>query len=373
VPDLLNRLNMAHAAIDKFRAEIPAIRRAMTRRDVVADTQVEGRTVSNYEAIENSVREAQAEVQDPDAHVGISAITRWSGCYSEHTLGEASRCLLFPLEAHESVHRRACLDYRSERSALTEVFFGRLPIYLIERVNEEIAAYEAEIVELLRLLRALPAACRPNPWVGVIQAFEVKTLHTTQTVQPSNPNALPQVSTTDQQFRRFGTVRYRGQASSASWRSQDITTRHQTSGARIRCTGGLKYQPADRTQTNTHHIESNGAGFSTTLPLVLFNGPAEALEYTISLNLPAMSVRVHQSGYNRSAGGCTDLNDEFPHVHGVEEYEASSPLVVRQPKAPYATTLEGVQRFDMLPFRVEIPDVTSAHTIEVIWHLHKID
>ena len=374
VPDLLNRLNMAHAAIDKYRSERPAIRKKMETDPVVTDALSPDGELTNYDALQKSVESAQAKVQDPNASVGVKANTRWLDCKTWYDKGSASTCVYFSLDAHEAVHRRACDAYVAKRPGIVaSIVHGSPAIDLIDKVDEEIAAYEAEVAEIRRLLRALPASCRPGSWVGVIQATEVKRLNITERTKLSNPLALESVRTIQDEFNRFGAVRYRGQASTAGWTSQTLKKVHSTSGMQLSCSGGLRTPKPDRTQINIHYMEHSGTGGSTEVPLVLFSAPTEALEYTLSLRIPAMSAHITLEGYETSSGGCQDRNETFSGTFIEPRYEASDVLLIQEPKAPYTTVLEGTKRFDLMPFRVQIPGVTSEHTIEVTWHLHKID
>jgi hypothetical protein len=361
VPDLLNRLNMAHAAIDRYRRETAAIRDEMTRRPVPASGRREGATDTNLEALQNSVLEAQVVVQDPSASTGVRAKTYWWWpCFTTYRLGEASRCIFLPLNAHERVHVRMCLA----ETASTE---------LIDRVEDEIAAYEAEIAELRRQLRALPAGCKPNTWVGVIQATEVKRLSITLTHKPSNPLALTSRQTTETQIQRFGAIRYRGPGSGASWTSEEVYTEHHESGVRLSCSGGLRTPVPDRTQRNTYHLEGRGRGVSTQVPSVLLSAPRGGTEYTLSLSVPPMFAQMNVAGYNAESGGCADKHVPFTREFSSKVYDESGPFLIEAGKAPEATGLEGTKHFSLMPVAAQLGGPVNVHTIDVTWHLHRID
>lgn len=366
VADLMNRINMAHAAIETYQTELPAIRAGGS---VTVDGTAPGGSATNYDILQNSAKAAQIAVQDAAARTG-SADT--SGVTCKPRIHAPTPCLESLLALHESLHVNECEIEKKRRSLgyLDDRMKGKP---LVDMVNEEIKGYQIEIGEALQRLRAMPATCRPTGWTGTITATEAKRLSVTTTSPPQAQYSNGSTLTATENISRFGRILYRGDHSTASWNTQQISSRHEESSMRVSCTGGLKPTPPDRTESSIVHSEVNGSGTSTTVPSVSLEVTPDGLYYSLSFRIPEVRGQLSQSGFNKTSGGCSD--GEIPVPAGIipSTISESDPLEIAGSKAPNEAYISGSKVIDMMPFQVTIPGVTeNSHKVEVKWHLHEI-
>jgi len=364
VNDLINRIALAHAAQEKFRAEIPAI--AAQQQPVNYDGVARGSSQMNYDVLKASVVLAQTAVQDPTAHAASGST---DGLTCKPVVKAATACLTEVLEVHENYHQRVCTnERRNKRLGKLQDRFKDKP--LLEYVNEELDGYQLEIDEAVRRLRAIQGSCRPRGWVGTIRVTETRSMNVTTTTPGTNQYSDGTTRTSETQFRRWGTI-VRGRApETAYWQVQELTKGHDTWRGRVGCSGGLKTKPADRRVTNTTHQEMGSSGVSTVVPPVDIS--VDGTRYAISFEIPAVKGEGTMTGYNKSSGGCDDFNT--PTSGGPFPYEipASDAIRAEGTMKPNDTYLGGSQTFNLTP-GASGSGVTSSHDRTVYWHLHKLD
>lgn len=361
VNDLINRIALAHAAQDKFRAEIPGI--TAQQPPLTYDGAARGSSQTNYAVLRASVVLAQTEVQDPS---GRSADGSTDGLTCKPVVNAPTACLTEVLRVHENHHVAKCTNQK--RLGNSQNRHENQP--LIEYVNEEIDAYQIEIDEAVRRLRAIQGSCRPRGWVGTIQVSETRSMAVTVRTPGTNQYSDGTTRTSENELRRWGTIRVGRRPETAFWHVQELTKGHDTSSGRVGCRGGLKTQPADRRYTNTVHQEMSFSGFSAVVPSVDIglDGP----RYSISFVIPAVPGDARMSGYNKSSGGCDEFNTPTSGGPFPNEISASDPIRAEGTMQPKATDVSGSQTFNLAP-AAPASGVTLSHKLTVSWHLHKLD
>jgi hypothetical protein len=368
VKDLQNRINMAHRAIDRYREEIPG----MKSTDMV-DAKVAGSqdpNATNYSVLQGSVKLAQTEVQDPTAKSGTGETL---GKLCHPSVSAATACLESVLQTHENVHEAACdADHRSRK---LDVFHDRMvgkP--LSDMANEEIAAYQAEIDDAVKRLRALPQSCRPSGWVGTIRVLQVKELNIKNFVAPTTKYSDGTTESSTDRLSRWGTV-YFSSTPTAYWQTQEIATIHKVSGGLVACKGGLKTVPADKHVTNTAHSEINGTGVNTDTPTASLDFSDDHLYYYLNVFVPEVHAKVKPSGYNKSSGGCSDFNipvDESTLIDSL--VGALGNLELKGTMKPTDDYISGSEMRDLIPYKVTVPGIdVNTDAVQITWHLHKTD
>ncbi len=361
VKDLINRIAMAEAAIEKFRAEIPVMQKQQV--PPLYDRVVPGTSQTNYDALRASVIAAQAAVQDPGAHGGTGST---NGISCETEVKAETACLTEVLQVHEDHHALRCTAERKDRRLVKgeDRFRNKL---LVDYANEEISGYQQEIDEALRRLRAIDPSCRPSDWFGTIRVEEARSMEVT-TTSPRGEYTDGTTRTSKEQFRRWGTIVVGRSPDTAYWQVQHLVTGHDTQSGRVACGGGAKQQPANRRVNNTHHEEISFTGVSRDVPSVDID--VEATSYSLGFSITPVDGESTITGYDKSTGGCEEINKSLNGGPYANQIPASERITVRGTTKPKATSLSGSYK---VPMPVPgTPGVTFTHDLVVYWHLHKL-
>jgi hypothetical protein len=369
VDDLVNRLNMAHAAIDKYQSEIDNASSPEGMGTSTVDGKPKSGKGNNRGVLQKSIDEAMGEVARLKRAVGTGE-TSGVTCKPEVKAGTA--CLKAVLEAHEAVHVKACNAERLRRKLGT--FDDRMAgMLLTAYAKEEITGYQTEIDEIVERLRSMKPACRPSGWVGTIQAFEVKQLKSTLVTPRQAQYDSEKTRTMDDWRARRGAIYQDGKTSSAYWHIEHAATHTDEASSLVGCIGGAMPRPPDRTETGTADKTSSGTGFGTDVPEVDIDVTVDGLYYTLSFYLPEVEGEYEAKDASARTGGCQNETWEVK-AKGKWTFPKSDGLTFKGRVDPKARYIGGSDVYDFIPYAVQIPGITkNEHTVRVTWHLHKID
>jgi len=225
--------------------------------------------------------------------------------------------------------------------------------------------------EVLDVLKALPATCRPNDWFGSITASETLSEDGAEHIPAKNSYEAQWDKGTSQSFTRAqlreGTIWLPGTDDEplSFWQvAEEITS----TSVHLQLVACEQNKPANisQTSTTTETTIQTGSAFKTGQVDASMNEDRNTLFLTFFL------PEVEQSGTydktNSLAGGCP--NDKAaPSEHmsmrdsiGKLQAEVKAPIAVGTPmKASGSTTIN-------LPK----PSPTGSHTIQVSYHLYKL-
>jgi hypothetical protein len=370
VDDLIQRINMAHAAIDKYQLEL-AGGQGIKPKDTV-DALPPKSSRNNRLVLQDSVNEAMGEVRRPK-RTEVVADTSGVTCQPVVRIEPFSACMKALVDAHEAVHKTACEADKLQRKL--GKFDDRLKGMLLSKyAQEEIKGYEVEIDEAMKRLRALPASCRPSGWVGTIYAIEVKGSTITITKPPGNQYSTGSTKKTDDDRSRWGAVYVDGANSSAYWHIKQHTERKETAGALVNCIGGLKPRPPDRQEIGTYDLVTSGTGFNTDVPSFSIDLTVDEFYYEISIQLPEVKGEYTGKSIWTTSGGCKDTTEELNVPKSYWTWHKSNSFTFGGKVVRSARYIGGSAVEDLNKGAIPIPGVErNDHKIKFTWHLHRVD
>jgi hypothetical protein len=369
VDDLINRLNMAHAAIDKYQSEIDGA----SQPDGMGTKTVDGKPKSgkgnNRNLLQKSVDDSMGEVK----RVKRAEVTGdTSGVTCKPDVESGSACLKAVVEVHEAVHAKACSAEKLRRKlgAFDDRLAGML---LVDYAKEEIKGYQTEIDDIVKRLRVMPPSCRPSGWIGTIQAFEVKETKATLVTPGQAQYDTEKVRTMDDWRARRGAIYVDGKTSSAYWHIEHAASHAETAGSLVGCIGGAMPRPPDRMETGTGERTTSGTGFGTDVPEVDIDVTGDGLYYTLSFYLPEVEGDYEGKSVSARTGGCQNESWE---AQGKDKwtFQKSDGLTFKGRVDPKAGYIGGSDVYDFIPYAVQVPGLTkNEHKVRATWHFHKID
>jgi hypothetical protein len=370
VPDLINRLAMAHAAIDKYQAEIANASNpgGMGKKTAGGVDPSSGR---NYrDLLQTSVNEAMGQLARTGRRGGKADT---SGVTCKADVKAESACLEAVLRPHEALHESECTSQKGKRQL--GAFDDRLQAMLLtDYAAEEIKGYKIEIEEIVKRLRAMRKECGLSGWVGTIHAFETKQMKSKLTTPPQAQFDSEKVRTMDDWRARRGAIFHDGTTSTAYWHTEQSMAHTETGSLRVGCIGGLMPRSPDRSETTTKVEGTSGTGFSNVAPPVDIDVTVDGFYYELGFELPEVPGQFEgRSAWTRT-GGCKNESGEVKIPKDTWHFARSDRLTFKGRVDTKARYIGGSDTFDYNKNAIPIPGIEiNTHTVKVDWHFHKID
>ena len=369
VIDLINRLNMAEAAVEVLKQEITKIEAAQRAagRDFLMDERNDA-GLSNYDQLKATITEAMGSVQMRGVK---SSVGRTDAECRPSIVASSTQCLDEVVMGHEEeVHVAAC---SSERAAGKFTIVGRRPVATaVAYAQEEIRGYQWEIARIREILHTLPPDCQPG-WVGRVSLYEKKTLAITNTLPPLGTR-ISGTENAETSFSRSARVLFLDIGGSLlNMEAGTIGTTNNTGSARTHCGGGLKGPVGpERIITTTSTSRSEVAALVEGSADVTFNFDPTTGDFALSLTVPESQGDGTTTSRLEVRGSCNPA-DDTPRSGAAS---IAGPLTgasahVQGTVPPTATRVSGDQAFDWGP-PVSVPNVTHTHTARMEWSLYKI-
>ena len=302
VTDMINRLNMAEAAIELIKADKSRfIDAAINTRVVPFNNTIGPNGKTNYVNFRDSLNDGMAKL----AQI-LGANVSWGetdeSCNARVTK-HSTPCLDSIVDLHEKeIHKPLC-------EAQKMAFLVRAPIRMVDYADEEIQGYEREIKEIRTLLRTMPASCRPG-WIGFIHYYEKRTVTTTNTLPPTQSRVSGSERSATE-FVRTAKILFReNQPSTLNLEiKHDLTLTTQTV-VKIGCKGGLMTPQFDRTRSST--VEERGTtevrGHESSIDARFSYAPATG-DWTLGFTLPSTTADGTSIITETQSGNCDAAND----------------------------------------------------------------
>lgn len=378
VNDLINRLNMAAAAVETYKQEISVIEQAEREKgkSITAADPIEslkaGRLTSDYDLLQGKIGENIAEHQTPGAKLcGGETTTKGDECVSS-AKNCGSPCLEETILKHENVHRLACNVYvRSGNAGIIGSRF--MDMRLVEVAQEEINAYQEEIKWIHRVLNSLPKQCRPSGWVGFFRSIESKTLTSHQNL-PQTPVRSSGSEDTENNFTRTTLIFYRDQ-SKARVTVEDKNNKTTISDQHWPCESSLGApKPHHHIHFKTVETSEGHANGSDIASDMSFDyDPADG-RYALTMDVPGVTGEMTGSRHEEASGNCDPKQDQ-PKDDSVApfsfEYNGTK-YYVEGTAQPNANTLSGSKTIEVMP-AMSLPGGSMSYTATISWNLVRID
>jgi hypothetical protein len=308
--DLLNRLNVAEAAIREYQAQIEIMK---------AQEKNEGKplmwTKDRYVNLEERVNTAMKTVKNPAAN-SASAKSSGGDCDFEQ-INAPTDCLRETITRHEKVHHTACLAVKDSLGG-GETYQTRMR--LADFAQEEINAYRVERQFILSELQLLPKDCRPNSWFGhVVYQRVVKTIFY-KAIPAINANGRPSAgisvgnggSSTQTSTNTYtGTILVEeGKAASSRGHASESYDENKTVTGRIYCSPTKPDQSQVDTSGRNDFVDGTAEGNAE----FIFSVRPERGKYYIQTGFFSVLTTGQTSNFYTIIGGCgdTSTNRNFP-------------------------------------------------------------
>jgi hypothetical protein len=219
---------------------------------------------------------------------GVDAIS------CEATVEGETECLKWVIRARESVNEKFCLAAKARDKFKDNDRRNAWPMGLF--VEEQIEAYKAEIAEVQKILRTLPANCPHTDWYGTITVVE--DIH--------NRTVLGKESS-DDKATRTGTITFNGDdmpIKRSFWEVNAQWVNEKSGGGTRACTGGLRPGVPDTPYTTSSRIEINKIGSSPDSTAVSIGDPDEDSKVQVDFKLGRVDTRVSGQSRSTRTSGC---------------------------------------------------------------------
>lgn len=374
--DLVNRLNLAQAAIDALNDEVPKIEaddRTNKRQSTLADRNSNG--VTNQDVIRNAIIGKMGVVQLP----GNTARAETNASCVSAIVSHGTACLDEVVMWHEDkVHVPAC-----QRGPKTALGF-RAPMATVAYAKEEIAGYTAEIERIKDILRSLPPTCRPSGWIGTIYYFETQQSET-NIPHPGGPTVISGVKRSTHTLTRSANVLFKEGAnattvSAAVIRPQisanisETTSLYETTTGKVSCTGGLATPKFDGTGTSSTQDDVTLTAAEEKETDAGFSYDDQTGTYSVSFQFPAMSGGGTMTHTETMTSACPGDNGKT-NVSSTVSMEYSSTWVnvsgTLTPTRPPPDRVQGTDKIEGMP-QVTLPNMTVTGSGTVTWSFTRL-
>lgn len=369
--DLINRLNMAEAAVTALQGELPKVQAADTqagKTSSMADRNAAGQT--NQDVLRGVINEAMSHVQMLG---GRTSRGETGGLCGSSVEASSTACMDEIVMFHEdNVHVRACAADRT--AGRTTALGFRAPQTTVDYVKEEIAGYQAEITRIRQILRTLPASCRQTGWVGVIIYTENKSIDVATSVNnPKNGSSSSTQSLST--LTRVARVLFRGAgAKTGNTYLKEVMTLRQVGTGPDSCKAGLATPTVDTMVTGTVEsiTEITGTGESEVTAAVDFD--ARTGRTTLSFEIPGLVGEGTLKQTESLQGACNpaaNVTKTSPGASFSQPYETSQ-LSVDGVSARGLDVLRGSKSLDLGPSVAGVAGLTTSHRAQVTWALYRL-
>jgi hypothetical protein len=280
VPDLINQLNIANATVfklDQFEER--------TRQTIAPTVLTHGAALS---------AELAALISSIDNKKANAANAYTDSVFCEINIEAPTQCLKWVLQARESVSEKFCDAAKARERFEKNDRRNRWPMQTY--LDEQREAYKAEIAEILKILRSLPANCPRTDWYGTITIIE--DIH--------NRTVLGKESS-DDKATRTGTITFNGDDMPIKRSFWEVNAQwvNEKSGGGVRaCTGGLRPGVPDTPYTTSSKIEINKIGSAPGTTTISIGEPDEDSKVQVDFKLGRVDTRVSGQSRSTRTSGC---------------------------------------------------------------------
>ena len=370
--DLINRLNMAEAALTALQRELPMIEAAdqqAGRTSLMEDRNAAGQT--NQDGIRAAINGAMGNVQILG---GQTSRGETGGLCGSSVEVSSTECMDEIVMFHEdNVHVPACAKDRA--AGRTTALGLRAPQTTVDYVREEMAGYQAEITRIREILRTLPSSCRPSGWVGVISYFEEQAMDITINTVSTRVEGSTTSQQTTSSLKRDARILFR-QAGPARGNVflKEVSTLRETGSNRTSCKGGLATRRADRTVTGTMEqtIEISGNGEDDVN--AAFDYDAQTGQISLSFEIPGLAAEGKISRSESMTGACNDADNgtkTTPDATFSQPYAKSS-MSADGVAMRGLDVIRGSKTIDLAP-GAAIPNGSVSHQARVSWAFYRVN
>lgn len=355
--DMINRLNMAEAAIEIIKAE-------KGRMAPGAGYNERGKDgLTNYERLRNTIDNGIAKsAQMLGAKVSEGKTDEFC---KPRIVQPSSACIDEIAMLHETdIHVPAC-----NASPTIPVVGGRLAGTIVDYADEEIRGYEREVSRIRELLRARPGSCRPG-WIGFINYYEKRTLETNITL----PATQSRVSGSERSFTelvRSAKVLFReNQPSIMNLFINESAAMTTQTVVKIGCKGGLMARQPDRLLSSRTETRSTANGVYEGEIAARFEYAPTTGDWTLSFEFPSTIGNGSSTITGHQSGNCNSSDDGEKPIGGDAW---NSPYASDTFSATGKTDLHlDVVRveYPLRTFPMSAPNVSFTHTGRVVFSIY---
>jgi hypothetical protein len=351
VSDLINQLNIANATLfklDQFEQR--------TRQTIAPSVLTHG-------AVLNA--ELAALLTSIDNKKANAARAETDSVFCEINIDAPTQCLKYVLQARESISEKFCDAAKANERFEKNDRKNRWPMQTY--IDEQREAYKAEIAEILKILRSLPANCPRTEWYGTI--YVVEEIH--------NRTVIGKESS-DDHTTRTGTITFNGDNIPIKRSFWDVNARwvNEKSGGGMRaCTGGLRPGVPDTPYTTSFMQEINKAGATSETTILTMGEPDDESKVQFSFKMAKVITKVTGQTKSTRSSGCP--NDDINETVTMPAYDSSfdaEPVNVTTKLTRKTKTdpekIEGSETITVMS--VTTDRATLSHTIKVIFRLYRM-
>ena len=351
VPDLINQLNIANATLFKLDQFEQRTRQAIAPTVLTHGAALSAELAALLTSIDNKkANAARGETDSVFCEINIDAPTQ---------------CLKYVLHARESISEKFCDAAKANERFEKNDRKNRWPMQTY--IDEQREAYKAEIAEILKILRSLPANCPRTEWYGTIHVVE--EIHNRLVIgkESSDDNAT-----------RTGTITFNGDNMPIKRSFWDVNARwvnEKTGGGMRACTGGLRPGVPDTPYTTSFMQEISKAGATPETTIVSIGEPDDQSNVQFSFKMAKVMTKVTGQTKSTRRSGCP--NDDINETITTPAYDSSfdaGPVNVTTKLAPKTKTdpekIEGSETITIMSVTTDRGGV--FHTIKVNFRLYKL-
>jgi len=183
VNDLINRWNVDNAAIGELKNQIAGMKakEAKDGEPFMFDGDI------YHDKLEPIVSSTAKKVSSPAAN---SAKGDTDAACNSTIDSPNSYCLCTIVKIHEAYHAHDCEQSQIKMVGTDKTMIGpgfsdyRNRRRMTEVANDEILGYQKEIDEINKILRGMPAKCRPKQWTGIVNYSETMQTASSTPIPP---------------------------------------------------------------------------------------------------------------------------------------------------------------------------------------------
>ena len=350
--DLLNQLNRANAAMYKIQHYLNTL-----KLDAYVNEIKDAETTLTLEkAINHLINREMQSVEDKNARK-MSFTLDPNSCA---TTGSAdSACLKLVLDKIAKFQQDLCLyDKKMEKGGFVTV--GEYLLKFSEM-------YKIEIAEILKLLRGLPARCRPGDWFGMIRYTELREMNTKE-------SAKGREEASQDTLKRTGMISLTGIEGNpfSSWQAGGKHKETKDTKGTMYCTASDRWAKKE-TPYETHFIVEFDRNGTTSLNMQVEIGDLEEGNLVpIGFQIPSMKVMMIGKTTDTRNSGCPgdNINNNIP-LSTDTVFESSRFNFKGRYFSGDPEKISGSETIDQIP-AVKTDKLTMSNTVQISYNLYKL-